>query len=148
MYNQITIAGNLGRDPESRETKNGHTIVTLAVATNHRQKNAQGEYENATTWHRVKVFGKQAEACLTYLAKGKKVLVTGRQENGSYENKEGQRVNTSEVVANEVKFLSGRDEGSSGHGGGSYGGGRSGGAPDPYEPPSSGHGPGNDDLPF
>ena len=147
MYNQITIAGNLGRDPESRETKNGKLIVTLSVATNHRQKNAQGEYENATTWHRVKVFGKTADACMQYLAKGKKVLVTGRQENGFYE-KDGQRVNTSEVIASEVKFLSGRDEGASGYGGSPYGGGGGGGTPDPYEPPSGGSGPGNDDLPF
>lgn len=161
MFNQITIVGSLGRDPEARQTQGGSTIVTLSVATNHSRKVGE-DFEKQTIWHRVKVFGKSGEACLRYLKKGSKVMVTGRQENGSYE-KNGGRVNTSEIIAAHgpqgVLFLSPKSDAPGGGGGGqgqdrnpfkqgNGNGGAPGGAPAPYDPNDFGPAPGQDDLPF
>jgi len=78
MYQRITLVGNLGRDPELRYLQNGTPVTNLSVATNNTYNNQQGEQVKETTWFRVSVFGKQAEACSQYLTKGKSVLVEGR----------------------------------------------------------------------
>lgn len=78
MYQRITIAGNLGKDPELRYLPNGTPTTSLSVATNNSYTNQKGEQVKETTWFRVSVFGKQAESCSQYLTKGRQVLVEGR----------------------------------------------------------------------
>ena len=100
--NKAIIVGHLGRDPEARSTKGGKTVVTLSVATTHRRKDADDE----TEWHRVTVFGQQAEACERYLARGRLVYVEGRLRTSSYE-KDGIKRYSTEIIASTVQFLGG-----------------------------------------
>ena len=152
MYNRITIVGNLGRDPETRDTKGGGKIVTLNVATSHIRKTQSVSYEKEVTWHRVKVFGKQGEACAQYLSQGSKVMVNGRQENGSYTKDDGTKVYTSEIIADlmgGVLFLSPKGEG----GGGAkaqnpFQQGQGDTQPAPYDPGDFGPPTGQGDIPF
>lgn len=102
--NQAIIIGNLGRDPEVRQTQTSKTVVRLSVATTYK-----GKGEPETEWHSVTVFGSQADACEKYLAKGSKVAVTGRIRTQCYE-KDGIKRYSTEIVANSVEFLSSRDD--------------------------------------
>jgi single-strand DNA-binding protein len=131
MVNDVTIIGNLGQDPELRHTEKGTAVCTLSVATNRKWKNKDGDLQDDTQWHKVVVWDKQAESCNEYLSKGRQVYVRGRLQTRKWEDKEGVERWTTEIVAQEVKFLGSKD------GGGSGGGGRS------EAPP-----PSDDDLPF
>jgi len=75
MYQRLVLVGNLGRDPEMRYTPNGAAVTSFSVATSRRYAAADGTMKEETTWFRVSVWGKQAEACNQYLSKGAKVLV-------------------------------------------------------------------------
>ena len=101
--NQAIIIGNLGRDPEVRQTQTGNTVARLSVATTYK-----GKGEPETEWHKVAVFGRQAEACQSYLQKGSKVAVTGRIRTQSYE-KDGVKRYSTEIVAMSVEFLDPRE---------------------------------------
>jgi single-strand DNA-binding protein len=125
MYQQIVIVGNLGRDPEMRYTPSGTPVTSLSVATNRKYTGSDGQAVKETTWFRVSVFGKQAEACAQYLKKGSSVLVEGRLTPDA--NTGGPRVFTRqdgttgasfEIFANTVRFLSSRDAAGSGSVGG------------------------------
>ena len=143
--NKVILVGNLGRDPELRYTKNGQPVATFSLATNERFQNREGEVQERTEWHRVVVYGRAAENCAQYLSKGRSVYVEGRLQTREWENQEGQKQRTTEVVAQTVQFLGGRSAAGAGGGapaGGSSAGGPSGGAPDVPEPP------GGDDIPF
>ena len=129
--NKAIIVGHLGRDPEPRSTKGGQTVVTLSVATTHRRKGADDE----TEWHRVTVFGQQAEACERYLAKGRMVYVEGRLRTSSYE-KDGIKRYSTEIIASTVQFLGG------GKGDGKRESGPRGSGPERYDDG------GDDDIPF
>ncbi|SLM28891.1 Single-stranded DNA-binding protein [Desulfamplus magnetovallimortis] len=143
--NKVIIIGNLGRDPEIMYTQQGLAVVRLAVATSEVwiDKNTN-ERQEKTEWHRITVFGKQAENCEKFLAKGRQVYVEGRLETSSYE-KDGQTHYSTGIIANTVQFLGGRQDGGSfggGQGGGSFGGGQ-GGSYQPQRqapPPSQGGG--------
>ena len=120
--NKAIVIGNLGRDPELRYTQGGQAVCRLAVATSRRYLNKRSnETVEETEWHRITVWGKSAEHCNTYLTKGRQVYVEGRLKTTSYE-KEGQRHYSTEIVADNVQFLSGGGGGGGG-GGGDYGGG-------------------------
>lgn len=110
--NRVTLIGNLGRDPEIRYVESGHAVCTLRVATTERVKKGE-TYEDATEWHDVVVFGKTAENCAQYLAKGRQVYVDGRLQTREYE-KDGQKRRHTEVVARDVLFLGGGKEGGGG----------------------------------
>ena len=116
MYQTIILIGNLGKDPEMRYTPSGQPVTTLSVATNRRYHNTEGQPVKETTWFRVSVWGKQAEACNEFLHKGGKVLVEGRltpdPETGSPRvwESNGKYGATYEVTASTVRFLSGRDD--------------------------------------
>ena len=116
MYHTIILVGNLGRDPEMRYTPSGQAVTNLSVASNRKWNNSQGEPQEETIWFRVSVWGKSAEACNTYLAKGKKVLVEGRlnpDDSGNpkvFARKDGSAGASFEVTANQVKFLSSKNE--------------------------------------
>ena len=111
-YQQLTIVGNLGRDPEMRYTQSGQAVTKLSVATNRRYKDV-----DETTWFTVSVFGKQAENVNRYLLKGAKVLVSGRltpdRETGGprvYKRNDGTFAASFEMVADRVVFLGGKQD--------------------------------------
>ena len=108
MYHRLTIAGNLGKDPELKFTPDGKAICTFSLAASNRK--------DETAWFRVTVWGSQAETAEKYLHKGSKVLVEGRLQSDAggnprtYERKDGGWAASYEVLASAVKFLSGKDE--------------------------------------
>ena len=113
MLNKVQLIGNLGQDPEMRETASGQAVGNFSVATS--EKVGKGEdREEKTEWHRVIVWGKTAEVCGQYLTKGSKVYVEGRLQTRDWEDKEGNPKRTTEVVAYKVLFLSGKGEGGGG----------------------------------
>ena len=116
--NKVMLIGNLGRDAELKYTPSGVPVTRFAVATSRRWKDQQtGEWKEDTTWTNVVLW--RQENLTTYLTKGKQVYVEGRIETRSYEDKDGQKKYSTEVIADEVMLLGGRGEG----GGGGMGGG-------------------------
>ena len=99
--NSVTLIGNLTRDPELRSTQNG-SVCTFTIAVN-RPPDKNGQ--TATDFPRITTFGRQAETCGQYLKKGRTVAVQGRIQTGSYTNKNGDTVYTTDVVANRVEFI-------------------------------------------
>jgi single-strand DNA-binding protein len=139
--NKVILIGNLGRDPELRYTQGGQAVANFTLATTERFSGRDGgERQERTEWHRITAWGRTAELCAQYLSKGRSVYIEGRLQTREWEDKEGQKRRTTEIVALSVQFLGGREGG----GGGSAAP-RSGGAPAPAEdegPPPS------DDIPF
>lgn len=125
--NKVILLGNLGADPEIRFTPGGQAVANFRMATSDSwtDKNT-GQRQERTEWHRVVVWGKLAELCGEYLKKGRQCYVEGRLQTREWQDKEGQKRYTTEVVANQVVFLGGRGEGG-GYGGGGGGGGYGGG---------------------
>ena len=140
--NKVIVVGNLGRDPELRYTASGQPVASFTVATNERWNDREGKPQERTEWHRIVVWGKQAENCANYLQKGRSVYVEGRLQTREWEDKEGQKRQTTEIVAQTVQFLGSRDGGGSGpRGSGGAGPGRE---PGPTDAP-----PADDkDIPF
>lgn len=104
--NKVILLGNLGNDPEIRYTQGGMAITTLSVATTHVRKDRDGNQQEKTEWHRVKLFGKLGEIAGEYLKKGRQVYIEGRLEYGSYE-KDGVKHYTTDIVANEMQMIGG-----------------------------------------
>lgn len=104
--NKVTLIGNLGADPEVRFTPGGQAVANFNIATNERwtSKNT-GQPEERTEWHRIVVWGKQAENCRDYLSKGRQVYIEGRLQTRKWEDKQGQTRYTTEIVADRVLFL-------------------------------------------
>jgi single-strand DNA-binding protein len=118
MYQSITLVGNLGRDPEMRYTPSGTPVTSMNVATNRKYTGSDGQVVKETTWFRVSVFGKQAEACAQYLKKGSTVLVEGRLQSDlktggpkTFNKQDGSLGTSFEIAANTVRFMSGREGG-------------------------------------
>lgn len=105
--NTVQIIGNLGQDPELFQAESGVTIVNLSVATNESFKDSDGNKKSSVEWHRIVVFGRQAETCAEYLKKGRRVLVEGRLRTRSWTDKDGNSRRTTEIVARRVQFLGG-----------------------------------------
>lgn len=103
--NKVTLIGNLCSDPETRYTPNGQAVTNLRLATNRKWKNKEGKTQENAEFHRIVVWGKQAEACQEYLAKGRQIYVEGRLQTRSWEDKDGVKRFTTEVVAQSVQFL-------------------------------------------
>jgi len=121
-FNSVQMIGNIGQDIELRSTNSGTAVTTLRLAVNERAK-VNGEWGDVTNWFDVVCWGKTAELCAQYLSKGSPVFVVGRLSVRSYEDKTGQKRTKTEVVADDVKFLSGsREESSQPYSGGGYGG--------------------------
>jgi single-strand DNA-binding protein len=105
--NKVIVIGNLGADPELSKTKAEKTVCRLSVATTRKWKNQQtGEAMEETEWHRISVWGKQADNCAKYLAKGRAVYVEGRLRTSKY-RKEGESSDrySTEIMADVVQFL-------------------------------------------
>lgn len=105
--NRIMLLGRLGRDPELRYTSEGAPVVSLSVATDEQWKDKNGEKQQKTEWHRVVAWNKLAELCAEYLAKGRQVYVEGKLQTRQWEDKEGNKKITTEIVASSVVFLGG-----------------------------------------
>jgi single-strand DNA-binding protein len=103
--NKAMIIGNLGRDPEMRYTPNGQAVTQFTVAVNRNYKDANGEWKEETEWFRVVAWAQLAERTAEHLRKGNKVYVEGRLQTRSWEDKDGQKRYTTELVANQVTSL-------------------------------------------
>ncbi len=114
MVNKVILIGNLGRDPETRFTPNGKAVTRFSLATSTAWTNADREKQQATEWHTVVAWGKQAESCGQYLEKGRQVYVEGSLRYRSYEDKEGQQRHVAEIIAQKVRFLGSASNGKSG----------------------------------
>jgi single-strand DNA-binding protein len=101
--------GNLGRDPELRHIQSGTAVCNFSVATNEKWKDKDGNQQESAEWHRVVVWDKQAKSCAEYLKKGRSVYVEGKLKTREYE-KDGVKHWQTEVHAQVVQFLGGRDE--------------------------------------
>lgn len=111
--NKVILVGNLGADPELRYTSSGAGVCDLRVATNETWLDKSGQKQTRTEWHKIVVWGKRGEVCGKYLSKGRPVYVEGRLQTRSWEDKEGNKRYTTEVVANDVQFLGSRGDNSS-----------------------------------
>ena len=116
--NKVILIGNLGRDPELRYTQSGQAVANFSLATTDRFSNREGDRQERTEWHRITVWGKTAENCAQYLNKGRSVYVEGRLQTREWEDKEGQKRRTTEVIAQTVQFLGTRGAGASAPAGG------------------------------
>jgi len=113
MLNQCQFIGNLGRDPETRTFQNGNKVANLRIAVTEKWKDKNsGELREKTEWHRVVVWGKQAENVSQYLAKGRAALVEGRLQTRKWQGQDGQDRYTTEIVGNEMQMLDSRGGGS------------------------------------
>lgn len=121
MFNQVTLIGNLGADPEVRRTNSGDPIANLRVATTERWKNQSGERQERTEWHTVSVFGPLAEIVERYLSKGSKVHVSGQLRTRKWQDRDGNDRFTTEVVLQGpravLNMLDSKGEGQRGGGG-------------------------------
>ena len=135
--NKVILIGNLGRDPEVRYTPNGNAVCNVSVATTRTWKNKEsGDKAEETEWHRVVFYDRLAEIAGEYLKKGRSVYVEGRLKTRKWTDKDGAEKYTTEIIAEEMKMLGGRE----GMGGGADEGGAGGGyeRPAPASRPSGG----------
>lgn len=154
--NKVILIGNLGADPETRTTQGGMTVANLRIATTERRKDKDGNWTDHTEWHRVTCFGKTAENVAKFLKKGRQIYIEGSLRTSKYQDKEGKDRYSTDVIANEIRFLAAGGGGgggggapSGGSGGGGGGGGGFGGDFPAYEGGGGGGGGGvDDDIPF
>jgi len=154
--NRVTLIGNLGADPELKYTQNGQGVLRLRLATTESYANRAGERQQRTDWHTVIVWGKRGEALNNILSKGRSICVEGRIQYRQWEDKDGNKRNSTEIVAQNIVLLGsgrgGRDSGApgdfgAGGGGDDFGaGGGGGGGGGGSAPPADDFG--DDDIPF
>src|SRR5690348_7988626 len=108
--NKVMLIGNLGKDPEVRFTGGGRAVARFPLATSEQWTDQSGQRQDRTEWHNVVVWGKQAETCGQYLAKGRQVFIEGSVRSRQYDDKEGQKRYITEIIAQRVQFLGGRGE--------------------------------------
>lgn len=116
--NKVILVGHLGADPDMRYTPSGQGVCELRLATSESWNDKNGQRQERTEWHRVVVWGKRAEICSKYLAKGRQVYIEGRIQTRNYDDKDGNKRYITEVIANDVQFLGGGGGGGGGRGGG------------------------------
>lgn len=146
--NRVLLLGNLGRDAEYTTTGSGMTIAKFSIATSSRRKGAGGQYEENTQWHRVVLFGQQGDRLRDYLKKGKQVFIEGRIDYRNWEDKDGNKRTSTEIIAERVQLMGGggggrpRQDSDEEGGGTTYGDEPGGRAPSPVG------GGDDDDIPF
>ena len=111
--NKVILIGNLGRDPELKYTPQQNAVANFTVATNEQWMDKSGAKQERTEWHRVVVWGKQAEICQKYLKKGRQVYIEGSLTTREWTDRDGNKRTTTEVRAQRVQML-GRPEGAAG----------------------------------
>jgi single-strand DNA-binding protein len=109
--NKVILLGNLGRDPETRYTTGGDAVTNLSIATSEQWKDKSGEKQERTEWHRVVLFGRQAEVAGEYLKKGRSVYIEGRLQTRKYTDKDGVEKYSTEIVADRMQLIGGGREG-------------------------------------
>src|SRR5262245_25017396 len=131
--NKVILVGNLGRDPEIRYTQAGEPIANFSLATSEKWTGKDGQKQERTDWHRVEVFGKQAQVVRDYLTKGRSVYVEGQIRYEDWTDKDGNKRNSTRIRVNQfngpIVLLGGRGEGGGG-------------------PPEGGFEPTDEDVPF
>ncbi len=120
--NKVILVGRLGRDPETRYTGSGQAVANFSLATDETYKDRNGERQKRTEWHKIVVWGKQAEIAQQYLKKGSLIFIEGRIQSREWQDKEGQKRTSFEIVANNFRMLGGRAEGAAAATGGVSGG--------------------------
>ncbi|WP_339828804.1 single-stranded DNA-binding protein [uncultured Arenimonas sp.] len=116
--NKVILVGNLGNDPEMKYTQGGMAICTLSVATSSVRKDKEGNQQERTEWHRVKLFGKLGEIAGEYLKKGRQVYIEGEIRYDKFTGQDGVEKYFTDIIANEMQMLGGGGEGGGGGGGG------------------------------
>ena len=109
--NKVILVGRLGRDPETRFTGGGQAVANFSVATDETYKDKNGERQKRTEWHKIVVWGKQAEIAQQYLKKGSLIFIEGRIQSREWQDKEGQKRTSFEIVATNFRMLGGRGDG-------------------------------------
>ena len=109
--NRVVLTGNLTRDPELRSTQGGTAVCSLRIASNTRRRDASGEWVDKPNFFDVTVWGAQGENCAQYLAKGRPVAIDGRLEWREWEDKQGNKRQSIDIIADSVQFLGSRDGG-------------------------------------
>ena len=145
--NKVILVGNLGRDAELRYTPGGAAVATLNLATTEVWNDRNNQRQEKTEWHRVVLWGKQAESLQEYLTKGKQIYVEGRLQTRQWDDKDGNKRYTTEIKADRITLLGGGGGGGRSGGGSEAFGGRGGGGggqmdEPPVEPIT------DDDIPF
>jgi len=139
--NKAILVGRLGSDPEVRYTPSGVAVANFNIATSEEWKDKDsGEKKERTEWHRIVAWSKLGEICGEYLSKGRQVYVEGRIQTRSWEDRDGNKRYTTEIIASDVQFLGGRDAGPGVR--------AEGGAPASNSESSSIKAPEDDDIPF
>ncbi len=105
MVNKVILIGRLGANPEIKYTADGTMITNFRMATDEVRKTKDGERSQKTEWHRIVTFGKLAEICGSYLTKGKLIYIEGRIQTSSWDDKEGVKRYTTEIIAQNMKML-------------------------------------------
>jgi single-strand DNA-binding protein len=139
--NKVILVGRLGRDPETRYTGGGQAVANFSIATDETYKDKNGERQKRTEWHKIVVWGKQAEIAQQYLKKGSLIFIEGRIQSREWQDKEGQKRTSFEIVASNFRMLGGRADGAAaGSGGGAHRGGGGGGDFDDQSGPEESYG--------
>lgn len=112
--NRVTLIGNLGNDPDTKYTQAGMAITRISLATTSVRKDKDGNNQESTQWHRVVFFGKLGEIAGEYLRKGSTVYVEGALKYDKYTGQDGVEKYSTDIVANEMQMLGGRQEGNGG----------------------------------
>jgi single-strand DNA-binding protein len=114
--NKVILVGRLGRDPETRFTSSGQAVANFSLATDETYKDRAGERQKRTEWHKIVVWGKQAEIAQKYLHKGSLVFIEGRIQSREWQDRENNKRTSFEIVATNFRMLGGRAEGGRGEG--------------------------------
>src|SRR6202040_3488556 len=156
--NKVILVGRLGRDPETRYSGGGQAVANFSMATDESYKDKNGERQKRTEWHKIVVWSKLAEIAQQYLKKGSLLYLEGRLQTREWQDKEGQKRTTTEIVATNFRMLGGRAEGAAAGGGASRSGGddmetHAAPADDSYGGSGGGHAPSgpeisDEDIPF
>ncbi len=110
--NKVILVGRLGKDPETRYTSSGQAVCNFSLATDETYKDRAGERQKRTEWHKIVVWAKQAEIAQQYLHKGSLIYVEGRIQTRQWDDREGQKRTTVEIVATNFRMLGGRGDAS------------------------------------
>jgi single-strand DNA-binding protein len=145
--NKVILVGRLGRDPESRFTASGQAVCNFSLATDRSYKDRNGQTQKQAEWHKIVAWGKLAEICQKYLKKGSQIFIEGRIQSRQWDDKDGNKRTSFEIVAGEMRMLGSRaDAGAAAHAG------EEAEAPAAAAPPAedAGGGPevGDEDIPF
>jgi single-strand DNA-binding protein len=139
--NKVILIGNLGSDPTVRFTQSGTAVANFNIATTERYNDRNGERQERTEWHRIVMFGRQAEIAQQYLKKGRQVYIEGRLQTREWEDQQGVKKYTTEVVCNNMQMLGGRGGGGDDFPSQDF-------PPEPAQASKGGGSSDDDDLPF